>query len=115
MLSGLFIPYNDNSSTGQQTSHLVGIINAIVLIVFGLISNQITLSSISAKLLSTLSIYSMYAIWLSIVFSAPWNINTSKIVSIVENISYFLLYSGILSILLATILLISYLLSHKAE
>ena len=105
LLSGMLIPYYEDHHMGMST-HLVGVQNAIVLIVFGLMFSHISISAKYLSLLSALSIYSMYAIWLSVAIAATSTVNVDNSVSALkETITKLLLYSGSLAIIIATILI----------
>jgi len=113
LLSGLFIPYFENAHMGQ-TAHLVGVQNSIVLIVFGLTLNYISLSTMFLNLFIILSVYSMYAIWLSVALAGFSNVNSNTSIAN-EGItaSNMLLYSGSLAIIIATLLIIIWLMHEK--
>ena len=105
LLSGMLIPYYEDHHMGMN-AHLVGVQNAIVLIVFGLIFNHISISAKYLCLLSALSIYSMYAIWLSVALAATSIVNFNNSAQVLkEIIAKILLYSGSLAIIIAAILI----------
>ena len=105
LLSGMLIPYYEDHHMGMST-HLVGVQNAIVLIIFGLMISHISISAKYLSLLSALSIYSMYAIWLSVAIAATSTVNVDNSVSALkETMTKLLLYSGSLAIIIATILI----------
>ena len=107
LLNGLFIP-SFESHHMSQTAHLVGIQNAVVLIVFGLIVKHINFSTKFTSLLITLSIYSMYAIWLSVALTATSMTDVDNFTPVlIQNIATIFLYSGSLAIILATIIIIT--------
>ena len=105
LLSGMLIPYYEDHHMGMST-HLVGVQNAIVLIVFGLMFSHISISAKYLSLLSALSIYSMYAIWLSVALAATSTVNADNSApALKEAITKILLYSGSLAIIIAAILI----------
>ena len=105
LLSGMLIPYYEDHRMGMST-HLVGVQNAIVLIVFGLMFSHISISAKYLSLLSALSIYSMYAIWLSVALAATSTVNADNSApALKETITKILLYSGSLAIIIAAILI----------
>ena len=105
LLSGMLIPYYEDHHMGMST-HLVGVQNAIVLIVFGLMFSHISISAKYLSLLSALSIYSMYAIWLSVALAATSTVNADNSApTLKETITKILLYSGSLAIIIAAILI----------
>ena len=102
LLNGLLIPSFESHHMGQ-TAHLVGIQNAVVLIVFGLIVKHINFSTKFTNLLVALSIYSMYAIWLSVALTATFITDVENFTPVViQNIANIFLYSGSLAIIIAS-------------
>lgn len=107
LLNGLFIP-SFESHQMSQTAHLVGIQNAVVLIVFGLIVKHINFSTMFTSLLVALSIYSMYAIWFSVALTATSITDVENFTPVViQNIANIFLYSGSFAIIIATIIIIT--------
>ena len=120
LLNGLVVPLFENPRMGLS-SHLAGVQNALVLIVFGLFWKYLTLSKNTLKICSALSIYSMYAIWISLVFAAIWGTSSATPIAgkgyagseIQELIVNTLLYSGSLAIIVATSLILYGLLKNS--
>ena len=113
LLNGLLIPILEDLHMGQ-TAHLVGIQNAVVLILFGLTLKHVSLPSNSISVLTVLSIYGMYSIWFAVVLTATSVTNAENSISALkENIAPIFLYSGSLAIIIATILVIIGLIREK--
>lgn len=113
LLNGVVIQSFENPRMGLS-AHLAGVQNAFVLILFGLIWKHVALSQTLLRWCYGFSIYSMYSIWLSLVLAAVWGTSSATPIAgaghsgsqhqeIIVNI---LLYSGSLTIIIASIQII---------
>ncbi len=109
LLNGLVVPYFTNPRMGLS-SHLAGVQNALVLMAFGLMWKHVQLSAVTLRICAFLSIYSMYAIWISLVFAAMWGTSGATPIAgagyvasgTQELVVNIFLYSGSLAIIVAT-------------
>ena len=114
LLNGVVIPNFENPRMALS-SHLAGVQNAFVLILFGLIWKNLTLSQSMLRCCYWFSIYSMYSIWLSLVLAAVWGTSSATPIAGTgfsgsqnqEIIVNLLLYSGSLAIIIASIQIIT--------
>ncbi|MGB1261714.1 MAG: hypothetical protein ACPG52_02295 [Cognaticolwellia sp.] len=113
LLNGVAIPYFENPRMGLS-AHLAGVQNAFVLIIFGLIWKYIALTQVVLRWCCCFSVYGMYSIWFSLVLAAVWGTSSATPIAgagysgyqYQENIVNILLYSGSLSIIVASIQII---------
>ena len=120
LLNGVAIPFFQNPRMGLS-AHLAGVQNALVLIAFGLLWKHLRLSSISLQWCSLLSIYSMYAIWFSLVLAALWGTSSATPIAgagfsashAKETIVNILLYTGSIAIIISSIQIIVGLVLNK--
>ena len=76
LINGAAIPYFKNSRMGLS-SHLAGVQNAMVLLIFGLLWHKVFLNEVLLRVCYWLSLFSMYSIWLALVLSAIWGTSRS--------------------------------------
>ena len=122
LLNGVLIPFFENPRMGLS-AHLAGVQNALVLLAFGLIWNNIKLSQIALSWCFWLSVYGMYSIWASLVLAAIFG--TSSATPIAGNgfvgTQYqeltvnILLYSGSIAIIIASFQIILGLINNKKD
>ncbi|MGJ8670849.1 MAG: hypothetical protein ACSHXK_15285 [Oceanococcus sp.] len=121
LLNGVAVPYFENPRMGLS-SHLAGVQNALVLFAFGLMWKHLDLSVKALRVCSALSIYSMYAIWFSLVLAAMWGTSSATPIAgagytgseLQELIVNSLLYSGSLAIIVASIQVLAGLVKNKS-
>ena len=121
LLNGVAVPYFENPRMGLS-AHLAGVQNALVLFAFGLMWKYLALSKEALKFCSALSVYSMYSIWLSLVFAAAWGTSSATPIAgagytgsqLQELIVNVLLYSGSLAIIVASCQVLLGLVKNKA-
>lgn len=120
LLTGVAVPLFENSRMGLS-AHLAAVQNALVLWAFAFMWQYVNVSAKQLKICLWLSIYSMYSIWLSLVFAAIWG--TSKATPIAgagyvgeayqEWVVNVLIYSGSVAIIVATVQILLGLLKCK--
>lgn len=109
LLNGLLVPYFTNPRMGLA-AHLAGVQNALVLMAFGLMWKYVRLSALMLRICAFLSVYSMTAIWISLVFAAMWGTSAATPIAgagyvgseTQELVVNLFLYSGSLAIIVAT-------------
>lgn len=110
LFNGMAIPSFLNSKLGLS-AHLSALQHGVVLIVFGLIWNRLQLSNKGQTWCYWLSVYSMYGIWIGLVLGAAWGTISGTpmagagfgTTASKEAIVNFLLNTGAISIVIATI------------
>ena len=122
LLNGVVVPYFENPRMGLS-AHLAGVQNALVLLAFGLIWNNLKLSQVTLRWCFWFSVYGMYSIWVSLVLAAIFG--TSSATPIAGNgfigsqyqelMVNMLLYSGSISIIIASLQIILGLIKSKKD
>lgn len=120
LINGVAVPYFENPRMGLS-AHLAGVQNALVLLVFGLMWPYLSLSQTALKICSTLSVYGMVAIWVSLVLAAVWGTSSATPIAgagyvgrdAQELMVNVLLYSGSIAIVIASVQVIVGLVNSK--
>jgi len=113
LLNGAAIPYFENPRMGLA-AHTGGLLNGMVLIIFGLLWNHCHFTERAAKWCYGLSIFSMFAIWIGLLLAAIWGTSRSTPIagagfsgtSTQEAIVDIFLYSGSTAIIVASVMVI---------
>lgn len=121
LFTGVAVPVFENPRMGLS-AHLAGVQNALVLWAFGLMWKHLKLSEKMLNSCLWLSIYSMYAVWLSLVLAAIWGTSNATPIAgagysgteVQEWVVNVLLYSGSVAIIVATIQVLMGLYKNKS-
>lgn len=82
LIVGLIVPFFANPRMGLS-SHIEGVLNGMLLVLFGLIWNRVKLPPVWLKITFWLTIYGTFANWLGILVAAIFN--AGKMLSVAAN------------------------------
>ena len=71
LITGVLVPALTNSRMGLS-AHMAGVQNGMVLAILGLLWPKVSLSEPQARWAASLSVFSMYAIWLALFLAAAF-------------------------------------------